>query len=89
MAWAIEFDPRALAELRALDRSVQRRILRYLEERLAPIGDPRAFGKPLRGPMAGLWRYRVDDHRLVCRIEDGRLTVVLLHVGHRSTVYDR
>jgi mRNA interferase RelE/StbE len=59
----------------------------YLRERIATDADPRRFGKPLIGDKAGLWRYRVGDFRLVCRIEDERLVVLVLAVGHRREVY--
>jgi mRNA interferase RelE/StbE len=86
--WTVEFDDRARRELRKLDAKVQKAILRYLRERIAGSADPRRFGKPLRRNLAGLWRYRVDDYRLICRIEDERIVVVVLQVGHRREVYE-
>jgi mRNA interferase RelE/StbE len=87
LAWAIEFDLDAAKEFRKLDRTVQLAIRKYLRERIATADDPRRFGKPLIGDKAGLWRYRVGDFRLVCRIEDERLVVLVLAVGHRKEVY--
>ncbi len=87
MTWRIEFDPDALEELSQLDRGIQRRIIRYLRERIATSEDPRRFGKSLRGGLQGLWRYRVGDFRLVCNIVEDRLVVVVLRVGHRKDVY--
>ena len=87
-AWAVEFDDRARRELRKLDRRTQQDILRYLRERLAGSPDPRQFGKPLPMNLAGLWRYRIGDYRLICRIEEHRLVVLVLKVGHRREVYE-
>ncbi len=87
MAWTIEFDERARKDLRRLDTVVQKSILRYLRQRVAVAADPRRLGKPLHGEFAGLWRYRVGDWRLVCRIEDRRLVVLVLTVGHRREIY--
>lgn len=87
MAWTVEFDERARKELRRLDTIVQKSILRYLRQRVAIAADPRRLGKPLHGEFAGLWRYRVGDWRLVCRIEDRRLVVLVLTVGHRREIY--
>ncbi len=87
MIWKIEWDDRARKELRALDHSIQRRILRFTGKRLTAAEDPRRLGKALGGNLAGLWRYRVGDYRLVCTIEDDRLIVLILGVGHRSAVY--
>ena len=89
MTWAVEIDDRARRELRKLDPPVQQDVLHYLRERIATDEDPRRFGKALVGTLAGLWRYRVGDCRVVCRIEDGRLVVLVVRVAHRSTVYDR
>lgn len=86
--WKVEFDDRARRELRKLDAKVQQAILRYLRQRIAVAEDPRRFGKPLRRNFAGLWRYRVEDYRLICRIEDERVVVLVLQVGHRRDVYE-
>jgi mRNA interferase RelE/StbE len=86
--WTVEFDDRARRELRKLDAKIQQTILRYLREPIAVAADPRRFGKPLRRNLAGLWRYRVEDYRLICRIEDDRIVVVVLQIGHRREVYE-
>jgi mRNA interferase RelE/StbE len=86
--WTVEFDERARRELRKLDGKNQQTILRYLRERIAVAEDPRRFGKPLRMNLAGLWRYRVGDYRLICRIEENRLVVLVLKLGHRREVYE-
>jgi mRNA interferase RelE/StbE len=87
-AWTVEFDDRARRALRKLDAKVQQTILRYLRERIAVAEDPRRFGKPLRRNLAGLWRYRVEDYRLICRLEDERVVVLVLQIGHRRDVYE-
>jgi mRNA interferase RelE/StbE len=87
-AWTVEFDDRARRELRRLDAKTQQIILRYLRERIAGAEDPKRFGRPLRRNLAGLWRYRVGDYRLICRLEENRLVVLVLQVGHRREVYE-
>jgi mRNA interferase RelE/StbE len=74
--------------LRKLDAKIQQNILALPEERIAGADDPRRFGKPLRMNLAGLWRYRVGDYRLICRFEENRLVVLVLQVGHRREVYE-
>jgi mRNA interferase RelE/StbE len=86
--WKVEFDDRARRELRKLDQHIQSEILRYLREHIAGTDDPRKFGKPLRINLAGLWRYRVGDYRLICRLEDFRLVVLVIKIGHRRDVYE-
>ena len=88
MAWTIEYDEGAIADLRKLDRQMQREILDYLEKRIATAEDPRVFGKPLRHSKFGLWRYRMRDFRIICQLQQARLTVLVVAVGHRRTIYE-
>ncbi len=87
MTWKVEWDDRARRELRKLDPKAQHDILRYLRQRIAVDADPRRFGKPLTGEKHGLWRYPVRDFRLICRIEEDRVIVLVLRVGHPKEVY--
>jgi mRNA interferase RelE/StbE len=88
MAWKIEFDPAAAKELDKLDSQIVRRVLKFLYERVAQLDDPRSIGEALRGARLGeFWKYRVGDYRIIARIEDGRLTILVLKVGNRRDVY--
>ena len=86
MAWRIEFLPDAVKELKKLDRSVARRIITTLEERIATLDDPRTLGSALTGDHAGYWRWRVGDYRVVARIEDERVVLIRVGVAHRREV---
>jgi mRNA interferase RelE/StbE len=86
--WAYRFDERALKELKKLGREAQRDIIAYLDERVAGDADPRRFGKALKAGLAGLWRYRVGDYRILCQIKDRELLVLVVAVGHRKDVYE-
>lgn len=88
MSWVYRFDERALKELRKLGKQAQRDIIAYLDERIAGDGDSRRFGKALKADLAGLWRYRVGDYRILCRINEGELLVLVIAVGHRREVYE-
>lgn len=87
MAWRIEFAAEAMQELARLDRQVQERIRNYLRQRIASSDDPRNFGQPLRRNLAGLWKYRVGDYRIVAEIQDQTILVLVLRIGHRSKIY--
>lgn len=89
MAWTIEYDEGALADLKKLDRQIQPEILDYMEKRIAKAEEPRAFGRPLRHSKFGLWRYRVRDYRIICELRDTQLRVLVVAVGHLSAVYER
>ena len=87
MSWVYRFNESAKQELKKLDRQIQKEIVAYLDDRIVTREDPRRFGKPLRADLAGLWRYRVRDYRLVCQIQDDVLLVLVVTVGHRKDVY--
>lgn len=78
----------ARRELLALDRQIQREIISYLDERIAKAADPRAFGKALVGNLAGLWRYRIRDYRIICDIRGDSLQILVVRIAHRRDVYD-
>ncbi len=88
MVWIIEWDERAVKDAKKLGKQASQEIITYLKKRIATKEDPRRFGKALSGDKSGLWRYRVRDYRILCRIEDNRLIVLVLAVGHRKEVYD-
>lgn len=87
ICWKIEWDDRALKELRKLNKQIQKDVLQYLRQRICTKENPRRFGKGLMHDKYGLWRYRIRDHRLVCRIYEEDLVVLVTKVGHRKNVY--
>lgn len=89
MAWTIEYQEGAVADLKKIDRQVQREILDYMDKRVAAATDPRAFGKPLRQSKFRLWRYRWREYRIICQLLDNRLVVLVVAIGHRSKIYDK
>jgi mRNA interferase RelE/StbE len=89
LTWTIRPTRRFERELAKLDRPIQRNILTYLETRVAASDDPRTLGKALGYDLAGFWRYRVGDYRILCKIEDEQLVIVAVSVAHRSMVYGR
>jgi mRNA interferase RelE/StbE len=88
MAWKVELSATADRELSKLDPQHSKRILKFLQERIAKLDDPRSFGKALHGSRFGeFWKYRLGEYRLICKIEDERLLVLVLRVGHRKEIY--
>lgn len=84
MSWKIEFDIKAKKELLCLDKQAQNKIIKFLSR---IIKHPKSTGKALSGNLSGLWRYRIGDYRIICRIEAGELIVIVIAVGHRKDVY--
>ena len=88
LAWKVEITERAVRQIRKLGPSEAARVGGYLRSRVAPLDDPRRLGKPLRGSEFGnFWRYRVGDIRILCEIHDDTLTVLVVAVGHRRSIY--
>ena len=73
--------------MQRLDRQVAQRIADYMRDRVIAADDPRQYGQALTGDLSGLWRYRVGDYRVICKIHDGTICVLVLDVGHRREVY--
>lgn len=76
----------AKKQLKQFDKPVQKRITKFLTE-LTELADPRSKGKSLVGDFKGFWRYRVGDYRLICRIHDEELEILVVELGHRKEIY--
>ena len=79
--------PDAAKELKKLGRTEAARIIRTLEERIAVREDPRSAGAALTGDQAGYWRWRIGNYRVVARIKDERVLILVVRVGRRREVY--
>ncbi len=88
MAWRVEIDRAAVRDLGKLDRQAARHILAFLHGRIATLDDPHSIGAALRGSRLGeSWKYRVGDYRIITRIEDNALSVLVVRVARRDWVY--
>ncbi|WP_022871945.1 type II toxin-antitoxin system RelE family toxin [Nesterenkonia alba] len=86
--WELRYGPRAAKALGKLDKSVARRIRSKLQ-RLTELEDPTDGLKPLSGPLAGLYRLRVGDWRVLVDVQSDALMIVAVDLGHRSgSIYD-
>ena len=87
MTYSIETTERFDKMFRKLDRYTQKLVRAWIIKHLMNSDDPRAYGKALSADKRGLWRYRIGDYRLLCSIQDDRLVILMLTVGHRKEVY--
>jgi len=87
LAWTIELTAKADKQIGKMNRRDAARIVKLLDD-VAALEDPRTRGHALTGDLGGLWRYRTGDWRAVCRIEDERVLVLVITIGHRREVYD-
>lgn len=84
--YALVYSKEALKDLKKLDNSVSRVIYAWLKKNIDGCSDPRIHGKGLTANRSGQWRYRVGNYRIICKIEDDKVIVLVLTIGHRSTV---
>ena len=87
MSWRLETTARFDREFKKLDHYTQKMVKAWIEKNLMNCDDPRLHGKGLTANRSGQWRYRIGDYRLICLIEDGRLIILALSIGHRSEIY--
>jgi mRNA interferase RelE/StbE len=87
VSYTVEWSDRAEKQLAKLDRQIARSLVRFMNERVHKSQSPRHIGKQLRDSV--FWRYRVGDYRILCLIEDRRLVVLVVELGHRREIYRR
>jgi len=87
LAWTLRLSETAKRQLKKLDVGTAQTILRYLNRLVLETTNPRDRGSGLRANLAGLWRYRVGDYRVICSIEDRKLVALVLQIGHCHDVY--
>ncbi len=87
MSYRVETTARFDKEFKKLDRYTQKMVKAWIEKNLIGCDDPRLHGKGLTANRSGQWRYRIGDYRLICLIEDNRLVILALSIGHRSEIY--
>ena len=87
MTYHVEFSKRALKDIKKLDKATAALILGWIRKNLEGCENPRAHGKGLTANHSGEWRYRVGDYRLLAEIQDGKLVIIMLTVGHHGEVY--
>jgi mRNA interferase RelE/StbE len=88
VTWRIEYAKAARRDIEKIDSQVARRLRAFLEDRIAPLDDPRAIGEALTGSRLGeFWKWRVGDWRIIARIEDEDVRVLVVRIGHRREVY--
>lgn len=89
MSYRLEFDKKAVKQLKGLDKSISEFIVRWLYKHIEGTNKPRGQGKALKGDKKGLWRYRVGSYRVISEIIDHELIVLAVEVGYRKEIYKK
>lgn len=85
--YIVEYTTQAIKELKKLDQHTRMLLLAWIEKNLVGCSDPRQHGKSLVANRSGQWRYRIGSYRLIAEIEDNKITILILTVGHRKNIY--
>ena len=85
--YKVEYTERAIKELRKLDKYTRQMLYSWIDKNLVNCENPKLHGKPLTANCKGQWRYRVGDYRIITEIQEDRIVILILTVGHRSEVY--
>jgi mRNA interferase RelE/StbE len=86
--WKIKFKSKAEKQLNNLDKQSKQKIQTYLNERILKLNHPKESGKALSRNKKGLWRYRVDKFRILCKLEENNLVILVVKIAKRDVVYE-
>jgi mRNA interferase RelE/StbE len=87
MRYRVEYTKTALKQLKKMDKKIAALIIAYIEDNLVDCENPRLYGKALQGNLNDKWRYRVGNYRILTKIEDNILIIIVVEVGHRRDIY--
>ena len=87
MKYQVVYLPQVIKTLEKLDKYTKRIIIEWIEKHLVDCEDPRVSGKPLTANRVNQWRYRIGDYRVIVKIEDNRLVILVIAIGHRRDIY--
>ena len=87
MKYDVEYSKTAVDTIKKIDSSTSKIIRNWIEKNLINTENPRIKGKALTGDLKGLWHYRVGDYRILADIQDDKIVILILDIGHRSKIY--
>ena len=89
MKYRVVFSENALKQLKKLDKHISALIIGWIDKNLEGTSNPRQHGKALIANKTGQWRYRIGDYRAICEIQDSKITILVLEIGHRRSIYNK
>ncbi|WP_298789154.1 type II toxin-antitoxin system RelE/ParE family toxin [uncultured Marinococcus sp.] len=85
--YEVRFEKRAQKSLKKMDKHQATMLMAWINKNLVGTTNPRAHGKGLTANRAGAWRYRVGDRRIIAHIDDEKIIILILEIGHRRDIY--
>jgi mRNA interferase RelE/StbE len=83
--YRIQFTQEAKKRIEQLDPSIKKIIQKAIDS----LAQNPYKGKPLSHDLAGLYSYRTSDYRIIYKIEEGKLIIIVITVGHRREIYKK
>ena len=87
MKYKVIIRQKAEKQLNKLDDSMKLKIMRYIKQNLNNTDNPKKFGKALRYNLKGFWRYRVENYRIIAKIEKDELVILIVQIDKRDKIY--
>ena len=87
MIYHVLFSEGVKKDFKKLDQHTQLMLMSWIEKNLEGTTNPRQYGKALARDRKGQWRYRVGDYRIIAYIQDDKLIILVIAVGHRREIY--
>ncbi len=87
MKYKVEYTKKAVKQFKKMDRQIAALLISYIEKKLVGCKNPRQFGKSLQGNRNDKWRYRIGNYRILAKIEDDTMVIIVVEVGHRKDIY--
>jgi len=87
LTWIVKIKDTVFKELKKLSKPDRVRVIDYIENRILKTQDPRELGKPLSHINSRFWRYRVGKFRIICAIQDKEMSVLVVSIGKRDSIY--
>ena len=81
------YSEKAQKQLNKLDNSMKSKILKYIDQNLFDTDNPKKFGKALRYNLKGFWRSRVENYRIIVKIEENELLILVVQIDKRDKIY--
>lgn len=89
MKYTVDYTDDAKKQLKKMDPYIAKTIVKWIRKKLVNCENPRTFGKPLKHNLKDIWRYRYEDYRILAKIEDNHLIILIVTIDHRKQVYNR
>ncbi len=87
MKYKVEFTKSAIKDLKKIDKKDSTKIAAWIKKNLVDCENPRQYGKALKGNLSDSWRYRIGNYRILAHIEDDRVVITVVNIGHRKEIY--